>query len=124
MNQAIDADLIAQACAWAAQAPNARNETFNLENGDVFVWQNVWPTIAGALGMPVGEPEPQSLATALADQQPAWERLVDKYQLAAPRDLTAFIGQGAAYADFQMNHGRAAPLPPVIMISARPYAMA
>lgn len=119
VNQAIDADLIAQACAWAAESPNARNETFNLENGDVFVWQNVWPTIADALGMPVGEPEPQSLATALADQQPAWERLVDKYQLTAPRDLTAFIGQGAAYADFQMNHGRAAPLPPVIMSSVK-----
>ncbi len=119
VNQAVDSDLIAQACAWAAESPNARNETFNLENGDVFVWQNVWPVIADALGMPVGEPEPQSLATALADQQPAWERLVDKYQLAAPRELAAFIGQGATYADFQMNHGKAGPLPPVIMSSIK-----
>jgi len=119
VNQAIDADLIAQACAWAAESPNARNETFNLENGDVFVWQNVWPAIADALGMPVGEPEPQSLAEALAGQQPAWERLVDKYRLAAPRDLAAFIGQGAVYADFQMNHGKAGPLPPVIMSSVK-----
>ena len=35
------------------------------------------------------------------------------------KHLTAFIGQGAAYADFQMNHGRAAPLPPVIMSSVK-----
>ncbi|MCM2348159.1 SDR family oxidoreductase [Acidovorax soli] len=119
VNQAIDADLIAQACAWAAEAPNARNETFNLENGDVFVWQNVWPTIADALGMAVGEPEPQSLGATLAGQQQAWERIVDKYRLAAPRELAAFIGQGATYADFQMNHGKTGTLPPVIMSSVK-----
>lgn len=119
VNQAVDADLIAQACAWAAEAPNARNETFNLENGDVFVWQNVWPTIAEVLGMPVGEPEPQSLGTTLPGQQKAWERIVNKYQLAAPRALAAFIGQGATYADFQMNHGKTGPLPPVIMSSVK-----
>ena len=119
VNQAIDADLIAQACAWAAQSPNARNETFNIDNGDVFVWQNVWPCIADALGMAVGEPEPQSLGATLPALQADWARLVDRYALAAPRDLHAFIGQGAAYADFQMNHGRAGPLPPVIMSSVK-----
>lgn len=119
VNQAIDADIIAQACAWAAEAPNARNETFNLDNGDVFVWQHVWPTIADVLGMPVGEPEPQSLGATLPGQQKAWERIVDKYQLKAPRELSAFIGQGATYADFQMNHGKTGPLPPVIMSSVK-----
>ena len=119
VNQAVDSDLIAQACAWAAESPNARNETFNLENGDVFVWQNVWPVIADALGMPVGDPEPQSLGESLPRQQQAWERIVDKYQLAAPRDLMAFIGQGATYADFQMNHGKQGPLPPVLMSSVK-----
>lgn len=119
VNQAIDADLIAQACAWAATSPNARNETFNLDNGDVFVWQNVWGSIADALGMQAGDAEPQSLAAALADEQPAWERLVHKYHLKAPLDLKAFIGQGAAYADFQMNHGKQGPLPPVIMSSVK-----
>ena len=119
VNQAIDADLIAQACAWAATAPNARNETFNLDNGDVFTWQNVWPAIADALGMEVGEPEPQSLGSTVPGEQQAWERIVDKYRLKAPRDLQAFIGQGAVYADFQMNHGKTAPLPPVIMSSVK-----
>ena len=119
VNQAIDADLIAEACAWAASASTARNETFNLDNGDVFTWQNVWPAIADALGMPTGEPEPQSLGAALAGEQAAWERLVDRHQLKAPRDLLAFVGQGAVYADFQMNHGKSGPLPPVIMSSVK-----
>jgi nucleoside-diphosphate-sugar epimerase len=119
VNQAADADLIAQACAWAAEAPSARDETFNLDNGDVFVWQNVWPAIADALGMPEGAPEPQSMAALLPARQREWERVVDKYKLAAPRELMAFIGQGAAYADFQMNYGREGPLPPVIMSSVK-----
>ena len=119
VNQAIDADLIAQACAWAAESANAHNETFNLDNGDVFVWQNCWPAIADALGMEVGEPEPISLGDTLSSQQSAWAHIVDKYQLSAPRELTAFIGQGAVYADFQMNMGKTAPLPPVIMSSVK-----
>jgi hypothetical protein len=69
--------------------------------------------------MAAGAPEPQSLAALLPTQQPAWERIVDKYRLAAPRDLASFIGQGAAYADFQMNHGREGPLAPVIMSSVK-----
>ena len=59
--EAVDADLLARSLAWAATSPNARNETFNSTNGDVFVWQNVWPTIADALGMEVGPPEPMCL---------------------------------------------------------------
>ena len=49
--EAVDTDLIAKALAWAAEAPAARNETFNITNGDVFVWENVWPAIARALGL-------------------------------------------------------------------------
>lgn len=119
VNQAIDADLIAEACAWAASADNARNETFNLDNGDVFVWQNVWPAIADALGMETDDAAPASLAATVPGEQLAWERIVDKYQLQAPRQLQSFIGQGAAYADFQMNHGKEGPLTPVIMSSVK-----
>ena len=51
MIEAVDADLIAEALAWAAEAPAARGQTFNITNGDVFVWENVWPAIAQALGL-------------------------------------------------------------------------
>ena len=48
--QAVDADLLARAIAWSGEAATARNEIFNVTNGDVFVWPNVWPAIADALG--------------------------------------------------------------------------
>ena len=34
-------------------------------------------------------------------------------------ERSAFIGQGATYADFQMNHGKTGHLPPVIMSSVK-----
>ena len=52
--------MIARACEWAGTSENAENEIFNITNGDVFVWQNVWLAIADALGMEVGPPEPCS----------------------------------------------------------------
>src|SRR5262249_26232856 len=47
--QAVDADLLARAIAWLGDSDKARNEIFNVTNGDVFVWPNVWPAIADAL---------------------------------------------------------------------------
>lgn len=113
--QAADADLIARACAWAGEADSAHNETFNLENGDVFVWHNIWPAIAETLGMEVGEPEPVSLAATLPARQPEWARVVRKYGLSAPESLDAFVGQGFAYADFQFAYGRTGPIPPLLV---------
>jgi hypothetical protein len=40
---------------WAAQSPQAANEAFNITNGDVFEWRNVWPGIAETLGVEVGK---------------------------------------------------------------------
>lgn len=56
--EAVDADLLARAIAWAGEADAARNETFNVTNGDVFQWSGVWPAIADALGMEVGPRRP------------------------------------------------------------------
>jgi nucleoside-diphosphate-sugar epimerase len=46
LGEAVDADLLARAMQWAATTPDARNEIFNITNGDVFVMRNVWPTLA------------------------------------------------------------------------------
>jgi len=117
--QATDSDLIARACAWAATAVTARNEIFNLDNGDVFVWQNVWPAIAESLGMEVGPPESISLAQTMPGRQQEWSALVRKHGLKAPERLDAFVGQGFAYADFQFGYGATGPQPPVLVSSIK-----
>src|SRR4051812_4464214 len=65
VSEAVDADLLARALTWAATAPAAQNDIFNVANGDVFVWHHVWPAIADALGMDAGPPVPVELATAM-----------------------------------------------------------
>lgn len=114
ITQGTDADLIASACAWAAEAPGAQNQTFNIENGDVFTWQNVWPAICEALDMPEGEPRKFFLDTLLDDED-LWPKVVDHFGLSAPRDLRTFTGQSLSYTDFQMATARETSPPPVIV---------
>jgi len=117
LTQATDADLIAKACAWAAEAPTARNQTFNIENGDVFSWQNVWPVIGAALDMEIGEPRKLFLDSLLKEDPELWSRVVTHFDLKAPHDLRAFAGQSLSYCDFQMATARETSPPPVIVSS-------
>ncbi|MDY0748059.1 SDR family oxidoreductase [Paucibacter sp. R3-3] len=113
--QAVDADLIGRACVWAARSIEARNEIFNLANGDEFVWQNVWPVIADAFGMAVGEPQQQHLAETMPPLEAQWAKIVGQHGLQAPPRFREFVGQGFAYADFQLNTGKTGPQPPSLV---------
>jgi nucleoside-diphosphate-sugar epimerase len=112
--QAVHADLLARAILWAGEAESARNETFNVTNGDVFVWPLVWPAIARALGMEPGPHAPMSLERTLRPRCADWDRVRREYGLAAP-DLEAFVGLSFEYADYTMGHGRTEPGPPAIV---------
>jgi len=109
VNEATDAELLARAFAWATTAVTARNETFNITNGDVMVWQNVWPVVAESLGMEPAPARPYSFATDLAARGREWAAIVDEYDLLSPRDLKAFIGNSDQFLDFTMRTEGAIP---------------
>ena len=109
-----DSDLVGQVMVWAAQAPQAANEIFNVTNGDVFEWRSVWPAIADTLGVAVGPDEPTSLATYIRDNASVWARVVAKHGLGSG-DLRSFVGQGDQHADFAFAYG--APAGPVAFVS-------
>lgn len=111
VGQAVDADLLARAIAWAGETEAARNEIFNVTNGDVFVWENVWPAIAEAVGMTGGAAEPFSLRE-ISDAD--WDTVRRKYGLASPA-LRDFVGLSMEYADYQMRYGQSEPGPPSIV---------
>ncbi len=111
----IDVDLIADALAWAATASASRNEIFNIANGDVTVWENVWPAIADALGMAVDPPRRQSLSETLPPRQAEWEAIVQKYGLVAPRTLKNFIGGSTALTDWTFALAATTSPPPIIL---------
>ena len=66
--EAVDTRLVADALAWGATAPAAVGETFNLTNGEVFNWRQIWPGMAEVLGVEVGPDEPAEPGPAPAGQ--------------------------------------------------------
>lgn len=114
--EAVDADLLARACAWAATSPQCQNEIYNITNGDVFVWQNVWPTIAEALGMQVGPPQPRRLAVEMPKRESEWAAIVKKYNLRAPASMRDYVGQSFFFADAIFAYG-VNQLPSAMLVS-------
>jgi nucleoside-diphosphate-sugar epimerase len=116
LTEAVDADLLARACEWAGTTSLCRNEAYNMTNGDVFVWQNVWPTIAEALGMEVGAPQPCRLAEEMPKRESEWAAIVRKYNLRAPASLRDYVGQSFIFADAIFAYGAEQP-PPAMLVS-------
>jgi nucleoside-diphosphate-sugar epimerase len=111
VGQAVDADLLARAIAWAGEEPAAGNEVFNVTNGDVFTWPNIWPAIAEAVGMQPGPDEPFLLQSLGRED---WDRIRQNHGLVSPT-LTDFVGLSLEYADYQMRYGHTEPGPPAIV---------
>jgi nucleoside-diphosphate-sugar epimerase len=118
VSQAVDVDLLARAIGWAGEAEAARNETFNVTNGDVFTWENVWPAIAGALDMKPGVAAPLSLAETYPQWIAPWDAIRRQYGLVAP-GLEAFVGLSFQYADYSMRYGQTQPGPPSIVSTVK-----
>jgi nucleoside-diphosphate-sugar epimerase len=79
--QVTDAGLLSRAMVWAATSPGCANQAFNLTNGDLFRWRNLWPRLAEFFGVPAAEPLPMKLVEWMADKAPVWERIVAKHGL-------------------------------------------
>ncbi len=102
VTEATDARLLARALAWAGTAPRAANQTFNVTNGDVFTWENLWPVIAHALAMPVGLPHPMPLARIMPGHAATWDRIVARHGLQA-HSLDGLVGGSWQFADFAFS---------------------
>lgn len=76
-----DAGLLARATVWAATADACANQAFNINNGDLFRWSELWPKIAAYFGLEVAPPLPMSLETVMADKEPVWNSMVARHGL-------------------------------------------
>ncbi|GAA4553633.1 SDR family oxidoreductase [Amycolatopsis samaneae] len=82
-----DSGLLAKATVWAATGDRTGNEAFNIANGDLFRWRELWPKIAAYFGLETAPPLPMSLEVAMADKAPLWTSMAEKH------------GLGVSYAD-------------------------
>ncbi|MEG9227635.1 SDR family oxidoreductase [Aeromicrobium sp. Sec7.5] len=76
-----DATLLAEATLWAATTPECANQAFNITNGDLFRWQDMWPVIADYFDLQTAPPLPLSLDDVMADKEPVWDEIVQQNQL-------------------------------------------
>ena len=79
--QCTDAELLARAVTWMATEPRCANEAFNITNGDLIRWENLWPRIARHFGMEIGPRQNIRLAEMMRDKAPVWDRLVAEHGL-------------------------------------------
>jgi nucleoside-diphosphate-sugar epimerase len=103
----VDVELLARGIAWATEVPAARNQIFNIANGDVYVWPDLWPVIAEEMGMDAGPPQPFSVRAYIDSEAPRWTAIVRRHGLSAPEDVAALLGESGSLADFALgNCGR------------------
>jgi nucleoside-diphosphate-sugar epimerase len=76
-----DAGLLGKATVWAATSVRAENQAFNINNGDLFRWRELWPKIAAHFGLEVADPLPMSLQDVMADKAELWQEMVAKHGL-------------------------------------------
>lgn len=93
LHQTMDAQLFGRASLWSLDAPGARNQVFNITNGDSFRWRHMWKVLAEVYGIESAEPQPMNLATQMESMKPIWDKLVVKHGLVnTPYDQIANWG--------------------------------
>lgn len=114
----VDANLLAKAFCWAAEAETAQNEVFNFTNGDVFCWRSAWPTIAKVLDIETGPDEPLSLSTYLMERSALWEEITAREGL-QPFSLADFLGQSHHYLDILLRRNATTISPPTLLSTVK-----
>jgi nucleoside-diphosphate-sugar epimerase len=95
-----DARLLARHLEWAATTPAARDQAFNVVNGDIFRWKWMWGRLARWFRL---EPAPYPgqatpLEKQLAGAAPLWAEIARKHGLAEP-DLSRLASAWHTDAD-------------------------
>lgn len=113
INAASDSRLIARAAEWAGTNEIAANETYNVLNGDMLVWEDLWASVARRFGMAVGPAQPYSLTEGMPAQEAVWARIVAKHGL-RPFTLEQLVGSSWQFTDRAFAHGQANPADSVL----------
>ena len=92
-----DSALLARACEWMSTEPACADQAFNITNGDVFRWENMWPAFADYFGMDLAPPQKITLTDMMADKGELWAELAAQHGL---REIPYRQLVGWEYGDF------------------------
>jgi nucleoside-diphosphate-sugar epimerase len=104
INAASDSRLIARVAEWAATHEIAANETYNVLNGDMLVWHDIWATVGLRFGMAVGPDEPCALTATMPAREAEWARVVEQHGLQR-LTLEQLVGSSWQFTDRAFAHG-------------------
>lgn len=104
INAASDSRMIAQAAEFAGTHEIAANETYNVVNGDMLVWQDIWGSVAHHFGMQKGDHKPLHLSTVMPGFEGEWAGIVNKYKLQNLK-LSELIGSSWQFTDRALAYG-------------------
>jgi hypothetical protein len=78
--------MLARQLVWAADTDAARNEAFNIVNGDVFRWRWLWGRLAEWFGVQAAgfSGAIQPLEAAMANDRPLWSEIAQRHGLLEP----------------------------------------
>lgn len=86
LSDVTDARILASQLIWASTTDAARNQAFNIVNGDVFRWSRLWNRIAAYFGIEAqgydGTVHP--LEQTMSDHAAIWREIALKYNLEEP----------------------------------------
>lgn len=116
--EAVDVRLVGNACLWAATTAAAAGETYNLTNGEVFMWRDMWPAIAATLGVEPAADEPVSLAQYLSEREDTWDAIVAAHDLQRI-PLMTLLGESHHYADMCFAYGAEQAPPPTFVSTVK-----
>src|SRR6202790_3618765 len=102
LQEACDAELFGRATLWALGSENAKNEIFNVSNGDVYRWRQLWNVIADLYQIEPADPLAMSTASEMAEKGPMWDSMVARFGLfPTPYEQIA----NWPFIDFMLNFG-------------------
>jgi nucleoside-diphosphate-sugar epimerase len=81
LQETTDAELFGRATLWALGSDKAKDEIFNVSNGDVYRWRQLWGELGEFYEIPVAEPLAMSTASEMAEKGPLWDSMVARYGL-------------------------------------------
>src|SRR6201993_2484467 len=83
LQETTDAELFGRATLWALSNERAKNEVFNVSNGDVYRWRQLWNVLAAFYDLPIAEPLAMSTVSEMSEKGPLWDSMVTRYGLHA-----------------------------------------
>jgi nucleoside-diphosphate-sugar epimerase len=116
--EAVDSRLCAAALEMMATNPEADGQHYNVTNGDVFEWRNLWPAMMEQMGVEAGPDKPRSVAEFLPANASTWDAVVEREGL-RPNTLDDILGESHHYADFCFAYGADEPPPPAFVSSIK-----